>query len=226
MFNKEFYEKEHKAAFCEYQGKYQDRNSFLFEDGIVDPDNYCGILFLLKEAYSKKQEFSKCNLVADLAKYGPWGMWNRVCEWTYGIEHTTAEKVAPFHNFFDEEKRSALSHLAVVNVKKINGKATSSGEDLQKYVDDNKEILRKEIESIQPKIIVCGGTFGFLKTILDIKIDQKSDNWYYWLTMDGLGDVLVLDYYHPAAQYPALLTYYGVTNIYQQALIRNANAEE
>ena len=55
--------------------------------------------------------------------------------------------------------------------------------------------------------------------IFDIKIDRKCDNWYYWLSIEGLGDVLALDYYHPAVQYPALLTYYGITNIYQQALI-------
>ena len=219
MFNKDLYEKEHDAVFCEYRAKYQDRSSLLFEDGIVDPDNYHGLLFLLKEAYSKKQEFGECNLVADLAKSGPWGMWNRVCEWAYGIENTTADKIAPFHVFSDEEKRKALSRLAVVNVKKINGKSTSSNEDLKKYVEDNKEVLRKEIGSIQPKIVICGNTFRYMKSIFDIKNDTQCDNWYYWLTIDGLGDILILDYYHPAVQYPALLTYYGIINIYQQALI-------
>jgi hypothetical protein len=37
--------------------------------------------------------------------------------------------------------------------------------------------------------------------------------------IDEVVEVLVLDYYHPAVYYPALLTYYGIANIYQQALI-------
>lgn len=219
MFDRIRYEKEHEAIWNEYRMKYRERTSYLFEDGVVDADNYCGILFLLKEAYSKEQEFGEWNLVSNLAEKGPWGMWNRVCEWVHGIENTTVDRVKPFHDFSDEEKCTALSHLAVVNVKKINGTSTSSDDDLQKYVEDNKEILRKEIESVQPKIIVCGNTFRYLKTIFCIKNNHKCDNWYYWLKLDGLGTVLVLDYYHPAVQYPSLLTYYGVANIYQQALI-------
>lgn len=219
MFDRTYYEKEHEAIWTEYRTKYQDRTSYLFEDGVVDADKYKGILFLLKEAYSKEQEFGEWNLVANLAERGPWGMWNRVCEWVHGIEYTTADRVEPFHNFSDEEKCNALSHLAVVNVKKINGTSTSSDSDLQNYVKENKDILRREILSLQPKIIVCGYTFRYLQTIFDIKTKRKSDNWYYWLALDGLGTVLVLDYYHPAVQYPSLLTYYGVTNIYQQALI-------
>ena len=219
MFDRARYEKEHNDIFDEYRTKYQDRNSYLFEDGIVDPDNYRGVLFLLKEAYSKEQKFGERNLVGTLAKEGPWGMWNRVCEWVNGIENTTENRVERFRKFSDEEKRGSLSHLAVINVKKINGTPTSDDSDLQKYVEENKDILRREVESIQPKLIVCGYTFRYLQTIFDIKTKRKSDNWYYWLTLDGLGTVLVLDYYHPAVQYPSLLTYYGITNIYQQALI-------
>ena len=33
------------------------------------------------------------------------------------------------------------------------------------------------------------------------------------------GRTLVIDYYHPANYYPALLNYYAVTNIFQQALL-------
>lgn len=218
-FDKPRYIQEHNAIFNQYRMKYQNRGSYLIEDGVVNLENYRGILFLLKEAYAKEQKFGEWNLVANLAEKGPWGMWNRVCEWTHGIENTIADKVEPFHDFSDEKKYRALSHLAVINVKKINGSSMSNDDDLKKYVEDNKKLLRREIESAQPQIIICGNTFHYLKSIFDIKINCKCDNWYYWLTIDGIGTVLILDYYHPAAQYPRLLTYYGITNIYQQALI-------
>ena len=219
MFDKALYNKEHKSIFDTYRLKYQSRSTFLFEDGVIDLENYHGILFFLKEAYSKKQQFGECNLVFTLAEKGPWGMWNRACEWIYGIENTTVSKIEAFHDFSEEKMRNALSHSAVINIKKINGTSISYDDDLQKYAKENKDMLRREIVSAQPKIIICGNTFRHLKMIFDIDIDHRNDNWYYWLTIDGLGNVLILDYYHPAAQYPKLLTYYGIVNIYQQALI-------
>ena len=35
--------------------------------------------------------------------------------------------------------------------------------------------------------------------------------------------VIVIDYYHPANQFPDLLNYYGLMNIYQLALRRKDN---
>jgi hypothetical protein len=219
MFNITWYNNEHKSIFDAYRMKYQNRNTVLFEDGVIDLENYRGILFFLKEAYAREQQFSECNLALNLAEKGPWGMWNRVCEWLYGIENTSIDQIEPFHDFSGEKMRNALSHSAVVNIKKVNGTSISNDNDLQRYAKENKNLLRREIISAQPKIIVCGNTFRHLKTIFDIEIDYHSDNWYYWLEIDGIGNVLILDYYHPASQYPKLLTYYGIVNIYQQALI-------
>ena len=219
MFDSARYKKEHEAIWREYRKKYQDRNSYLFEDGVIDPEKYCGILFLLKEAYSKEQTYGEWNLVEMLAENGPWKMWNRVSEWTCGIENTSERKVAPFRKISNAEKRKALSHIAVVNLKKVEGSSASNYDDLKRYVDENKNILQREIVSMHPGIIVCGNTFNHLKDIFDIVSDEKCDNWYYWLEIAGIGDVLVLDYYHPAVRYPPMLTYYGIVNIYQQALL-------
>ena len=101
VFDSVYYEKEHKKIFDAYHLKYQNRGSYLFEDGVVDISNYKGVLFLLKEAYSEKKEFGNSNLASDLAKNGPWGMWERVCEWVYGIENTTSERIEPFRPFSD-----------------------------------------------------------------------------------------------------------------------------
>ena len=40
MFDRIRFEKEHKNIFDEYRTKYQNRSSYLFEDGVVDLDNY------------------------------------------------------------------------------------------------------------------------------------------------------------------------------------------
>lgn len=46
---------------------------------------------------------------------------------------------------------------------------------------------------------------------------KYNQNLAYHITLNG-HDVLVLDYWHPANQYPDIMNYYGLMSIYQQAL--------
>lgn len=83
--------------------------------------------------------------------------------------------------------------------------------------------LKKQLEIIAPDIIICGSTFDTLNRIVyDEKIRPKGiwcDNWFYYTDIISDNKTLVIDYYHPANHYPALVNYYAITNIYQQALI-------
>ena len=221
MFDRSFYEKEHEEIYIWYRAKYADRNSYLIPDGIVDVENYAGILFLLKEAYSREQQFGEWDLAAGLAAEGPWGMWNHVAKWTAGLLNSNDHHIAPFGDMSKEDRNAMLRKTAVVNLKKVNGASSSSDDDLMQYTKDNAEILRREVAYVQPQIIVCGGTFKFLKELYDVKIKHHCDNWYYWLDLGDMKKVLVLDYFHPAVRYPELLTYYGLVNIYQQALLHS-----
>lgn len=63
-FDKSYYSNEHEDILAQYREKYKGRSSYLFEDGIIDPSNYRGVLFLLKEAYSKEQRFGEWNLAS------------------------------------------------------------------------------------------------------------------------------------------------------------------
>lgn len=221
MLDSVYYKREHTAIYDWYREKYANRNSYLISDGIVDLDNYEGVLFLLKEAYAREQEFGEWDLVQVLAEDGPWGMWHHVAKWTYGLLNTDENHIAPFGDISKEERNAILRKIAVVNIKKVEGASASANEDLLDFATDNASILRKEIAHVQPKIIVCGGTFQFLKKIYEIEIKQSSDNWYYWLDLGEMKNILILDYFHPAVRYPELLTYYGLANIYQQALLHN-----
>ena len=226
MLDKAFYKREHDAICAWYRDKYAKRDSYLIFDGVADPENYAGIMFLLKEAYGKEQKRDEYDLVKDLAEKGPWGHWGHVAKWTYGLLHTNEHTIAPYRDISWEEKNAMLRKIAVVNVKKVDGKKSSDHDELMTYARDNAEILRREIAHTQPRIIVCGKTFDFLKEIYGLAGKYSCDNWYYWLELDGVGAVLVLDYYHFAAQYPELLTYYGLTNIYQQALLHKQDTTE
>ena len=202
-----------------YDKKYQDRTSVLIPDGIVDPEQYGGILFLLKEAYSREKGRGTWYLCDGLAQYGPWGMWHHVAKWTHGLLHTTRERIEPYARWMDHDQANGLLRkIAAVNVKKIDGRSSSKAEDLERFVSENAELLRRQIELAKPRVIVCGNTFRYLQTIFGTKPERHCENWYYWMDLGELKDVLVLDYYHPAVRYPELMTYYGLMGCYQQAL--------
>lgn len=199
------------------------RTNIFITDGIVNQDHWNEIdnkriLFILKEAYGGDKDWSLTELLQTNA---PWGsIWKRVVEWTYGITNTTINEIpryAPDKIDFGQNN-IWLNRIAILNIKKSDGKPNSDMEEIKAYsVFDKKEIL-KQVEIINPSIIVCGGNGDIVDALFDNVIKKvKCDNWYYIPELPGKKRI-ILDYYHPANQFPALANYYSITNIYQLAL--------
>ncbi len=229
MFDKHIYAKQHDVIWDEYKSKYRDiytnddpeEHSALVIDGVVNPDKYGGILFFLKEAHDAGSGFF-WDIREWLSEKIRHPIWNRAAEWTYGLLNTTSETVPRFESWSESDKLAALNSISLVNVKKIRGLRQSTDKDLSSYVLENGNLLRQEIVACKPRIIVCGGTFKYLKDIFGYTPQKSNDHWYYRVPLsEELTDVLVIDYYHPSVIYSALLTYYGITNIYQQFLKEN-----
>ena len=112
-------------------------------------------------------------------------------------------------------------------MKKSNGTTQSDYADLLKYAQLDKEYLKREIEILNPDIIVCGNNSSLLRVLYGASIQSNGkvgDDGlidYYFMRQHGyalLGDRIILDYYHPANQYPAIMNYYTICSLYQQAL--------
>jgi len=217
MFNPEQYEKEHAVICREYEEKYKDKDGVLILDGVVNLNYYEGYLFLLKEAYDKTGTEKLWHLNKWLDNKIPQGMWARVGEWVCGFGKAENGEETTYGECSSEEITNAIKKIAVVNVKKFGGQPTSDDNDLQAHVNDNSEILKKEILSVHPKVIICGYTFQYLKQIMGLSV-KKSSDWTYWIDLGQGEKTLIIDYYHPAAQYPSLLMYYGIEEIYKKAL--------
>lgn len=183
-------------------------------DGIVDEEwwqqtqDVPKVCFFLKEARTDREE--GYNLVNDLYEYEPWNLWQRVAVWTQAIHNAVAGECAYNESTIKQKSHDAVRQTAVVNVKKSNGLAESAEEDLLKYVSEDKDLLKKELEIINPDVIVCGYTFGMLKRVLGDELDcgTTSDTMYgFWK------DKLIIDYYHPACHYPNRVNYYALMSI-------------
>lgn len=199
-------------------------NNHFIDDGIVNESVWAEqkvkICFFLKEAYlsdEDKKNGLKWNLVKDTLNNGIIKkMWHSVAEWTYGVLNTTETVIPVYHNLTYEEKGDALRKIAVVNVKKSDGKPGSSWDNLVEVVNRDKCFIRKEIEIIKPDVLICGNNASLLRTIYDDKLtesEQLEKGDFGWID-----DMLIIDFYHPANLFPKFMNYYTLCAIYQQAL--------
>ncbi len=212
--------KELENLFDMWEKKHLEKGYKRFiRDGIVDEKWWLQeqkvpkICYFLKEARTEQKE--GYNLIKDLYNYEPWNLWQRVAVWTQAIQFVFAGERA-----YNEEKiklkaETAIRQIAVVNVKKSDGLAESNEKDLLKYVQEDKLEIKKELQIINPDIIVCGYTFGMLKAVLgdELDVEKTSDTMYgFWK------DKLIIDYYHPACHYPNRVNYYALMSICRLAL--------
>lgn len=228
----ESYLKKQAVQFDKWKKKDLHKDSVFIEDGIVNPDCYFSsenrILFLLKEAYSKKDDKRPLTDWLNDEKERITPIWRRVSEWAELIVKELSEndeKIIFYRDSkFNYNGNEFLRKIAVVNVKKSNGKPSSKPEELMEYVDkDNGELL-EQLQLCDPTIIVCGNVEYCLKEIIkntgEKLVEVDRDHYIYRFNLNG-HNVLVISYWHPANRYPHLMNYYGFANVCKIAIEKN-----
>lgn len=204
-------------------------NGFI-SDGVVCPETWISekrkILFILKEAYCDKA--SEFDLATELNNHGPWGSaWNRCVEWTYGIMAASKDcPMPPYRSVDQNEANTYLKRVAVLNLKKSDGNNSSNMSEVEQYASFDEREIAEEIKIIDPDIVICGSVFYLLRDkVFDESLmgegafaGQWNDNWYYWTKSLTGRPTLIIDFYHPANRYPAVLNYYALMGIYYQAI--------
>lgn len=220
-----------RTGMVEYQEKRKKhtlhidhQNGVFIRDGVVCPEQWFSQkvrpLFLLKEAYGGNADW---DLIADhlLPTHPISKMWNRISLWTRGLLTTTKDTIAPFVEddpVAESYGNAYLKQLAVINIKKSGGDKSSDMNIIRAYANFDKDRLKEQLELCDPTVIICGYTASTLDIILEQPVRKDyNQNLAYHISING-HDVLVLDYWHPANQYPDIMNYYGLMSIYQQAL--------
>ena len=143
----------------------------------------------------------------------------RFGKWSYGVFHSTVDSIVGYKNLDKKQANDFLRKIAVLNIKKSGGKHSSVYEEISTYAEVDAEEIIREIELIDPDVVICGATFGDINSISGHSVKKGSnENWFYYSNAIGGKERLFIDYFHPANRYPALLNYYGIVGIYQQAL--------
>lgn len=153
--------------------------------------------------------------------------YNTIAKWALGIIRTDKERIEPYehHNYYEEW----WNNISIMGIKKENNSSVIMNPDtVDIYAESNKDEIKKEIEIIDPDIIVCCSVYRTLMTIVYqydteeefteafFKSESMLNNWCNVIPINGRNR-LFIQYVEPG--WPDLITYYGLVNIYQQALI-------
>lgn len=177
------------------------------KDGIVDELAYekedIKILYLLKDANmgDEKENLDVCKYLQKASKGEDkfYNMWRIACMWT-GVINGNFKNYSDYTNYKDENLREFLSKIAVINIRKeagvgINEDKISYDDKLKNAVDTYYDKTEEEINIISPDIVICGGTYDFIKSQYknrkEIELSSGSNCF-------RVGNRIFLKMYHPA----------------------------
>ena len=167
------YKKYQKEYLSMYIQKFKDPDppQRINEFGIIDAERYDtdnGILFIAKETHGWSNEDYSNGIffrswLKDMTEHGLHGhasrhplMWYNLGRWASLLNNPSQDisKLAEIKSI------SEIGTLAFTNINKVRGES-SSGSAYQNlaHADITGCLLRKEIDIIQPKTIVCCGTY-------------------------------------------------------------------
>ncbi|MDD7456880.1 MAG: hypothetical protein PUK83_00380 [Clostridia bacterium] len=212
----ELIEKWQDSDFKNESKKVKNESKYVFVlDGILKPDEWAKqrvkLLFVLKEAYDSSEK-QKVGLNAwDEMEWiskktgiinGKNTTWRRIYQWTKAILEGKNYSELPKPNWDD----GTLDKIAVINIKKFNGESRSENQNLIDHAERHSKELLRQIELINPDVIVCGYTCWLLDIVLgkenrEIIRKTKSDLLKYKtrsLFKDNKKEVIVIDFWHPA----------------------------
>ncbi len=195
---------EHDGIFAEWQLRTEHQVS-LVKDGIIDPMRWARakpkVLFILKESYNDDES----NLEGwDLRneheiKEGGFNVtFREAAHWAYCVlnNQNSTTGIKGTNKIYD-----ALCSTAIINVKKVLGTKTSDPEDLAFYAERYGDLLIKQVNLINPDIVICGSTWDLIKPL--IPHDHIGDLLYR--EKDNNSGRLFINFWHPANRFPRLM---------------------
>lgn len=191
------------------------------KDGIVNRDIYFSrektpvrILFLLKEANDPNGGgWDLCEYIRNGAR---WQTWNNATRWAIALGVTSDQNDDSLY-IDDAKRKDVLSHIAVMNLKKVPGGSASCTDEIRNAAKTNAALLKQQITYYEPDVIVCCGA-GVADGLESIFADSNP----HWIDFIGhrygtFGKSLVLDFWHPAARKSKANMVKDITLLYREA---------
>ena len=189
------------------------RTTRIIRCGVVDEITYAQskpkVVFVLKEAHSAKSGWSiveKLRVATQKSdskldrKHSP--TWMQTGVWAYAVHHgfldynqlTKPEYIA-----------SGIRSIGMTNLKKTGGGAEAIPSQIKRAAKQDSYLWRKELEIMEPDLIICGRTFTNTRINLGLRqyepllnIDGKT--YYYSIWEYNNKKIVILNFWHPACR--------------------------
>lgn len=210
--------------FDEWKGRDIHSNQSFIEDGPIDPERWVGVdkrvLFVAKEAYGEEGATTGWSLPKLVCE--EWGgpkhkFWWTVGYWALAVRSTTVDVIPEFPGYrsqYDSTKTAVLES-AVVNIKKSGGISSSDERDLKRYLESDGDLLLKQINFLDPHILIFCNTWDLVKGLFP-GVEEVSQ--YIYVKAKTKKTQILIDYWHPANQYPNSVMFYALCALYQTSL--------
>ncbi len=207
---------EHEALLDGWSSKAGHAGKCFIRDGIIDRERWdkAGprVLLLLKEAYGTLEATAaqSWDLRLVLRENAPaWQTWLPSAYWCHAIHQLWSGRLPPFPEGRDGVSES-LRSSAIVNIKKSGGRSRSDHAEIERIAREDGPLIRKQIDLIDPQIVVCGYTWGHVRHL------WGSPPVFYDMLYRADNRVFV-DFWHPSNRYPKQLSYYALAALLQNS---------
>lgn len=189
--------------------EWADRYEAFVTDGAVDGATYVRspikLLFVLKEVNDPDGE--SWDLREFLRDGGQGPTWNMVTRWVEGVQQLPAS--VPWSEISGwispERRQEALRTIAVVNLKKTPGGASSEYFEIRDAVTRDHEFIRAQLELYGPDYVICCGSI-----VSEMLLGGGQRSTHRGVEYAFLEGTPYIAYHHPQARMPGNLLYYGL----------------
>lgn len=195
--------------FASYGGDAGDHD-FIY-DGATDPAQWLAspwrIMCLLKEAHgggrwNHAEGIKEGGGMLKVGGTAKQATHYRMLEWLYAIETTLNHKPVDieYERMNDyTNARQTMMRSAWVNIKKADGEAQSNNNDLTQVVKRDAMFLRRQLDLLNPKIILCGNIYGIVQGELFPDGQPVVGTASGFSSRQNNGRI-IMNWFHPAAR--------------------------
>lgn len=194
--------------FPVWESQYSADEAFA-RDGVIDETLFESatkkVLFIGKEPNNPTQ---------DLWDYREWwkaelkySFSTRIAEWAYGILNNFPDYDTIWKDGF-YNAHQALMSIAFMNLKKSGGTGNSSLEEMCTYAERDRDLIIKEINLINPDIIILGLSWEKLINSVFNRDEMGWTNTGHGVWKGNYNGADVIVFYHPSARNAPPAAYY------------------
>lgn len=177
------------------------------KDGVVDFDLYLAsnpkILWILKEPYDEITDgvpsgggWSITEHILSVGKFGNRPPFAPIAYITYSIFNGFPKWSGIRYVTEDQRVKEAIKRIAYINVSKMPALPRSGGTDFGSAYRENRDLLHKQINGVQPDVIIGGGTLHLFFNDWQLSAgDFSSAGSAAYCSRNGR---LYIDAYHPS----------------------------